>query len=244
MQFWIRCFLDLQVASVVSDLFPWLKERSGSLLEVGCGDQPYRQTIPASCVYTGLDWDGSVSEFAIQKLPDVVYYKGDIFPFEDQSFDALFHTEVIEHIADYRLFLAQCHRVLKPGGKMMFTVPFQARFHFIPVDFWRFTKSGLELILTDAGFNDVQAKPRGTDLTVACYKTISVLYRFAYDGLWGKAVFLAFSWLVVALLCVAHICNRFKLGSGDDCLGYSVTASRPLSSAASAPGHRIYGNAN
>ena len=137
LRFSARRFLDLQVSSVVSDLAPWLKVRSGSVLEVGCGDQPYRHMLPDRCAYSGLDWEGSVADFSIQRLPDVVYYKGDIFPFSDSSFDALFHTEVIEHIADYRLFLKECHRVLRPGGELMFTVPFQARFHFIPVDFWR-----------------------------------------------------------------------------------------------------------
>ena len=45
----------------------------------------------------------------------------------------------------------------RPGGELMFTVLFQARFHFIPVDFWRFT-SGLELILAEAEFSDVQKR--------------------------------------------------------------------------------------
>ena len=229
LQFSFRRFLDLQVSSVVADLAPWLKERSGSLLEVGCGNQPYRHMLPDRCTYTGLDWEGSAAEFAIQHIRDVVYYKGDIFPFSDQSFDALFHTEVIEHVADYRQFLKECHRVLKPGGKIMFTVPFQARFHFIPVDFWRFTKSGLELILAEAEFSDIRVRPRGTDLVVACYKVVSVLYRCAYGGILGKAVFIAFSWGAVLLLCLAHFCMKYKLGSADDCLGYSVMALRPRS---------------
>ena len=143
LRFALRRFLDLQVASVVADLAPWLTARSGSVLEVGCGDQPYRAMLPGRCAYTGLDWEGSAAEFAVRRLPDVVYYQGDVFPFGEGAFDALFHTEVLEHVANYRLFLQECRRVLKPGGEMMFTVPFQARFHFIPVDFWRFTKSDI-----------------------------------------------------------------------------------------------------
>jgi len=236
LRFGIRRFLDLQVSSVVADLAPWLKERAGSLLEVGCGDQPYRHMLPDRCAYTGLDWEGSVAEFSVQRLSDVVYYKGDIFPFTDRSFDALFHTEVIEHIANYRLFLKECHRVLKPGGELMFTVPFQARFHFIPVDFWRFTKSGLELILAEAEFSDIRVHPRGSDLVVACYKVVSVLYRSAYGGILGKTVFIVFSWLAVVLLCLAHLCMALKLGSPDDCLGYSVFASRSRSQTTSQHG--------
>jgi SAM-dependent methyltransferase len=214
------------MSSVVSDLKPWLLKRRGQLLEVGCGDQPYRYLLPSECIYTGLDWEGSGAEFAMQIRSDVVYYKGDVFPFEDRSYDALLHTEVIEHVADYGRFLKECHRVLRPGGEMMFTVPFQARFHFIPVDYWRFTPSGLKLILGEAGFADIRVRERGTDLTVACYKVVTVFYRLAYGGVVGKLIFLMFSWLVLLLLCVAHLCMRLRVGSSDDCLGYSVTASR------------------
>ena len=226
-KFALRRFLDLQVHTVVSDLKPWLGQRSGSLLEVGCGDQPYRHLLPATCAYTGLDWEGATSEFSTLRNRDVVYYKGDVFPFADRSFDSVFHTEVIEHVPDYRRLLRECHRVVQPGGEIMLTVPFQARFHFIPYDYWRFTKSGLELILTDAGFSNVRVHARGTDLTVACYKVVSVLYRLAYGGPFGKIIFVAFSWLAVLLLCIAHFCTQFELGSADDCLGYSVMATRP-----------------
>src|SRR5262245_27786703 len=49
-----RRFLDLQLSSVLHDVRPWLKARSGSLLEIGCGDQPYRDLVPANVHYAGL----------------------------------------------------------------------------------------------------------------------------------------------------------------------------------------------
>ena len=59
-------------------------------------------------------------------------------------------------------------------------------------------------------------------------------YRLAYGSLIGKLVFLAFSWLVVLLLAVAHICLRYRLGSTDDCIGYTATARRPGANVATA----------
>lgn len=226
--FALHRFLDLQVASVIAEAAPWLRARSGSVLEVGCGDQPYRSFLPRQCAYTGLDWARADSEFSMQHAPDVVYYSGTRFPFGDDRFDSLFHTEVLEHVPDYRIFLSECRRVMKPGGEMMFSVPFQARFHFIPHDYWRFTKSGLEIILVEAGFEDIRVSARGTDVVVAAYKVVSVFYRVAHGGFWGKAVFVAFSWLVAFLLCFAHAAMAFGLGSSDDCLGYSVVVCRPL----------------
>ena len=44
--------------------------------------------------------------------------------FADQSFDILVSLDVLEHIPDYRTAFSECARVLKPGGRMMWSVPF------------------------------------------------------------------------------------------------------------------------
>lgn len=41
-------------------------------------------------------------------------------PFEDNSFDLVWSLESGEHMPDKTKFLAECYRVLKPGGKMIF----------------------------------------------------------------------------------------------------------------------------
>jgi SAM-dependent methyltransferase len=232
--FLARKALDLQLSSVINDIRPWLGARMGRLLEVGCGNQPYRSFLPPSVRYTGLDWKEAHAGFDIEALPDVIYYDGTRFPLPDAAFDSILHTEVLEHVADFTTFLSECFRVLRPGGEMILTVPFQARFHYIPHDYWRFTPSGLSLILTHAGFTDISIRPRGTDVVVAAYKMVSVFYRMAYGGLAGKIVFVLCSWLVLLLLIVAHLCLIFKIGSIDDCIGYTATAHRPAASGTSA----------
>lgn len=44
--------------------------------------------------------------------------------YENDSQDLVMHFDVLEHVPDHRLALAQCHRILKPGGWMIFTCPF------------------------------------------------------------------------------------------------------------------------
>jgi SAM-dependent methyltransferase len=44
--------------------------------------------------------------------------------YKDNSQDLVMHFDVLEHVPDHRRALAQCHRILKPGGRMIFTCPF------------------------------------------------------------------------------------------------------------------------
>jgi SAM-dependent methyltransferase len=220
----LQLFADLQVCTVRRDVKAWLGQRSGALLEVGCGDQPYRSLVPAACRYVGIDQGAANAAFDMASGNEVILYSGEIFPCADAAFDALFHTEVLEHVFTYRAFLLECRRVLKTGGQMMFTVPFQARFHFAPHDYFRYTPSALKAILEEAGFEDIAVLPRGTDITVAAYKTVAVCFRWAYGGPGSKLLFLLTSPVAVLLLAFAHLSLAARLGSPDDCLGYSVTA--------------------
>jgi SAM-dependent methyltransferase len=45
--------------------------------------------------------------------------------FADASFDAVISLDVLEHVPDFEAGFAECHRVLKPGGKLFVTVPFR-----------------------------------------------------------------------------------------------------------------------
>jgi hypothetical protein len=46
--------------------------------------------------------------------------------FADDSFDVVFHGDVLEHVPDYHAALRECHRILVRGGTLLFTCPFFA----------------------------------------------------------------------------------------------------------------------
>jgi SAM-dependent methyltransferase len=48
--------------------------------------------------------------------------------FADDEYDFVLSFEVFEHVPDYPTALRECYRCLKPGGKLVFTVPFTASF--------------------------------------------------------------------------------------------------------------------
>lgn len=223
LSFALRKAADLQVSSVLKRLAPWLSGLRGSVLEVGCGAQPYRHFIPDNCGYSALDWEKS-GEYFKYKAPDTVYYAGGTFPFEDNVFDNLFHTEVIEHVYETEVFLHECRRVLKPRGELFFTAPFQARCHYMPNDFWRFTPAALERLLTESDFSDIKIYSRGNDITVAAYKVASLAYRWLMGNIAEKFLGILSAPIAVAALAAGHISLSANIGSTDDCLGYIVTA--------------------
>ena len=77
-------------------------------------------------------------------------------PLKKNSVDLIITQEAFEHIQDPQLALKECLRVLKPGGKIYFQVPFVIGYHPGPTDFLRFTKEGVHEALTRAGFKIVE----------------------------------------------------------------------------------------
>ena len=172
----LRRFLDLQAGSIWRDLAGILPRVTGAVLDVGCGAQPYRQLFSAAASYLGIDTSEAKAHFGYE-IPDTRYYDGDTWPVADATVNFILCTETLEHVPEPHTFLAEAYRCLAPGGTLLLTVPFAARWHFIPYDYWRFTPSGLERLLAGAGLADVRVYARGNAVTVACYKVMALILR-------------------------------------------------------------------
>ncbi len=130
----MRLLGDLQTNSIRRDLAAALAGFRGHLLDVGCGNSPFRHLLdPAATQYQGVDVEAAAA-FGY-KNPDTVYYDGNVLPFPDASFDVVLCTEVLEHIAEPAGTIREMHRVLKPGGLLLLTIPWSARFHYQPFDY-------------------------------------------------------------------------------------------------------------
>lgn len=226
----LRRFLDLQAGSVWSDLKCELQAVSGNILDIGCGAQVYRNLVPKDVGYLGIDTEDAKLHFGYE-VPDTIYFSGDSWPVAEQSFQWVLCTEVLEHIPDSAAFLQKIAKVLRPDGSLLLTVPFAARWHYIPYDYWRFTPSGLDRLLTQAGFTDIRIHARGNPLTVACYKLMALplMLLLTTDSRVAHGTLKRLTGLLLSpvLLLAALVANlSLRMDWGDDCLGYTVTAKR------------------
>lgn len=217
-----RRLLDLQAASIWTDLSAELAGAVGVVLDVGAGAQPYRQLVPQEAHYRAIDIEEARERFGY-RVPDTEYFSGGSWPVGDDAIDVVLATETLEHVADPSAFLSEARRVLAPGGRVVLTVPFAARWHYVPYDYWRFTPSSLRLLLEAAGFTDVVVVPRGNEVTVAAMKAMALLLApLAGPRLWPRLATLPLTPLLGPLALAAH--RSLRRPGGDDCLGWTATA--------------------
>jgi SAM-dependent methyltransferase len=80
-------------------------------------------------------------------------------PSEPDSFDGALCTAVLEHLEEPEKAIRECHRVLKPGGIAIYSVPFIWHLHEEPRDFFRFSKYGLRYLFEKVGFELIEMRP-------------------------------------------------------------------------------------
>jgi SAM-dependent methyltransferase len=226
-RFYGRMLLDLQVWTVYRELRRHLPKYRGDVLDVGCGQSPYRFLLDEQATgYTGIDiFDAEKFDY---DNPEIVAFDGEHIPFPDESFDAVICTEVLEHASNYQQLVDEIHRVMKDGAEAIVTVPWSARFHYIPYDFFRYTPSSLGTMF--AGFATSSITPRGTDISVIGSKLAILWFRNAFPAqrrkyVWAPLWLLA-SPLFLFVVAVAHICTWFGVGSSDDPLGYTIVVTK------------------
>jgi SAM-dependent methyltransferase len=127
----------------------------GQTLDVGCGRRPYEKTFFAGASkYVGTDY------LSDRSRPDVVASALAI-PFEDNSFDTVVSTEVLEHVPDPLRALSEMRRVLKPGGFLVLSTPMYWPRHEVPYDYFRYPYDGLLHLIKESGLELEKLYSRG-----------------------------------------------------------------------------------
>lgn len=163
-------------AAECSEFFRWLGLSSGqAVLEIACGSGgvSLRMVREFGVSVVGIDINPSAVLAATERALRLGMQNQGAFrvadassrlPFEDETFDIVFCNDAINHLPDRRAVLSEWHRVLKPGGRCLFTDPIVVTGWLSnaemaarsSIGFFLFTPAGVnEALLREAGLRVV-----------------------------------------------------------------------------------------
>lgn len=148
---------------------------NGSILDFGCGRKPYKELFINCTKYVGLDI--KLNEDSERNVFADIYYQGNKFPIENETFDNIFSSEALELISNPDEILGEINRVLRPEGYFLLTVPFVWEEHWLPYDFCRYSSSGIRTLLERNGFAIIEQHKSTTYFETAWQLLIFYIYQ-------------------------------------------------------------------
>ncbi|MEK6812708.1 MAG: class I SAM-dependent methyltransferase [Nanoarchaeota archaeon] len=150
---WFRAKREMMI-----DLFSRFGNNGSAILDIGCGTGVIASFFAQKNQVIGLDISATALRYAKMRDKTLKLVKGDAqnVKFKPETFDWVFASDVIEHVKDDYKAMQNIHNVLKPGGKILITVP---ALEFL----WgkdddlvhhqrRYTKKQLKQLLSASGF--------------------------------------------------------------------------------------------
>jgi ubiquinone/menaquinone biosynthesis C-methylase UbiE len=102
----------------LTNLWPGAK-----VLDTGCGSGVFTAFLSElGFDAVGIDISGTAIGFARQRYPSIRFEVASLeegLPFKNEEFDAVWCTEVLEHLFDVKAALAEINRVLRSSGKLL-----------------------------------------------------------------------------------------------------------------------------
>ena len=132
----------------------------GHLLDLGCGRAPllgyYSSFVEGA---TLVDWENS---FHKNPILDLVADLNRPLQLDDETFNTVLLSDVLEHIPEPQNLLREISRVLNSnGGVLLLNVPFFYPIHEEPFDFHRYTRFSLERMCAAVGLTVLEISPIG-----------------------------------------------------------------------------------
>jgi SAM-dependent methyltransferase len=167
----------------------------GSLLDLGCGHVPF-YGIYKNCVtnITCIDWENSMHK---NQFLDFTVDLNQALPIQNEVFDSIICTDVLEHIFNPALLVSEMARIMKKGGNLILGVPFYYWLHEAPHDYYRYTEFALKNLLESNGFKILKLEPYGGspeifgDLIAKHLSKVPLLLKI-HNSLWIRLLKLSF----------------------------------------------------
>jgi SAM-dependent methyltransferase len=203
------------------------------MLDAGAGDSPYRDLF-SHVKYEAADV--CVRDAHEYQHVDYVCDLSEI-PVENNRYDFILCTQVLEHVPHPQKVLGEFCRVLKPGGTLWLSAPLSFEEHEIPYDFFRYTQYGFRILMETAGLDVIAIGwvqgYLGTlayQLNLARHCLPSLPRMYGGGGLgWfaaGLSLLLRPLFLLLAVY-FARLDLRAKYVGAGHCLDYYVIARKP-----------------
>jgi 2-polyprenyl-3-methyl-5-hydroxy-6-metoxy-1,4-benzoquinol methylase len=174
--------LDDYYGHVREDILPFIPRGTAEVLDVGCGRGLTGALLQQrlGCRVTGVELNPAVAREAAEHLHRVLV--GDVESLAiDQRFDAILAIEVLEHLVDPKTFLVKLKSLLRPGGRIVMSVPnvghytvvedlVAGRWDYVPMGLLCvthlrfFTRATLESWIAGAGFASCEIVAQKTAL--------------------------------------------------------------------------------
>lgn len=138
-------------------------EKGDKLLEIGCGRGEFLKAFANLGINSyGVDISDYCAKNKVSSKVACVDISKNKFPYENNSFDCVYHKSLIEHFYSPEHIMKETYRVLKPGGKIIVLTPdWVSQMKVFYEDFTHcrpYDKQSLHDALNICGFSDVHTK--------------------------------------------------------------------------------------
>jgi len=169
------------------------------ILDAGCGSGRTMQELAGYGAVQGVELSESAVEVARARgVGEVVIGRLEELPWPEESFDLITCLDVIEHTPDDRVTLRELHRVTRPGGVLLVTVPaYQAlwsQHDELNHHFRRYNRRMLRAAATEAGWT-VERMTSFNSLLLAPAAAVRLAQRRRPAAREGSDLTLGPSWL-------------------------------------------------
>lgn len=111
-----------------ASLVPRVQARLGRdpvVLDAGCGEGYGTQALAARWPTLALDYDEWTAQHLARAHPTLPAVRGNLtaLPLRDDAADVVVSLQTVEHVWDQPRFVAECARVLRPGGVLVLSTP-------------------------------------------------------------------------------------------------------------------------
>ncbi|MFH1678715.1 MAG: class I SAM-dependent methyltransferase, partial [Candidatus Omnitrophota bacterium] len=115
--------------------------------------------------WIGVDIKSSVElNLRIWKNAEFITFDGVNLPFEDESIDLVFCSQVFEHVKYPRKLLKEIRRVLVPGGYFVGSASHLEPYHSLSL--WNYTPYGFKILIEESGMKLKEIRPGIDALTL------------------------------------------------------------------------------